>query len=114
MFVLFENKVSYEDFFAHNSFKSCHRCIICIIFSVKIWSKEPQGYESNIFLLLYQFDFTDVFFRESIIEIWKINPWRANTSISVSREWVFTEAVRYFCNIGTKIKRVMKFDEKPC
>ena len=34
MFVLFENKVSYEDFFAHNSFKSCHRYILCITFIV--------------------------------------------------------------------------------
>ena len=43
MFVLFENKVSYENFFAENSFKSCHRYIICIAFSVKKWSKEAQG-----------------------------------------------------------------------
>ena len=85
--------------------------ILCVTFSVKIWSKEAQGYKSNILLLLYQYAFIDVFFRKSIIEIWEINPWQTNSSINDSGKQVFTEIVRYFCNTGAKIrKRVMKFD----
>ena len=78
---------------------------------VKIWSKEAQGYKSNILLLLYQYTFIDVFFRKSITEIWEINPWWTNPSINGSREGEFTEIVRYFSNIGRKIRKcVMKFD----
>ena len=102
MFVLFENKVSYENFFAKNSFKSCHRYIICIAFSVKSWSKEAQGYKSNIFLTSVSIWLSDVFFRESMIEICKINPWGTSTWISVSRKWAFTEVVRYFGSLEQK------------
>ena len=85
--------------------------IPCVTISVKIWSKEVQGYKSNILLLMYQYAFTDVFFRKSIIEIWENNPLGTNSSINDSREQVFTEIVGYFCNIGTKIRKpVMKFD----
>ena len=100
IFYFFENEASYGDF-AHKCFKSCYGYFVT--FSVKIWSKEAQGYKSDILLLLYQYVFTDAFFRESIIEIWEINPWRTNSS--------FTEIFRYFCNIGTKTRKwVVKFD----
>ena len=65
--------------------------ILCVTFSVKIWSKEVQGYKSDILLLLYQYAFIYVFFRKSIIEIWETNPWQTNSSINGSREWAFTE-----------------------
>ena len=68
IFVLFENEASYEDFFAHKYFKVMLR-ILCVTFSVKILSKEVQGYKSNILLLVYQYSFIDVFFIKSIIEI---------------------------------------------
>ena len=85
--------------------------ILCVTFSVKIWSKEAHGYKSNILLLLYQYTFIDVFFRKSIIEIWEINPRPTNSSINGSREQAFTEIIGYFCYIGTKIRKcVMKFD----
>ena len=70
--------------FAHKCFKSCYG--YCIIFSVKIWSNEAQGYASNILLLLYQYAFIDKFFRKNVIEIWEINLWRTNSSIKGSRE----------------------------
>ena len=66
-----------------------------VTFSVKIWSKEAQGYKSNILLLLYQWVFIDVFFRKIIIEIWEINPWPTNSSINGSREQALTETVGY-------------------
>ena len=97
-----KNEASYEDFFAYKCFKSCLQ-ILCVTFSIKIWSKEAQGQKSNILLLLYQYAFIDVFFRKSIIKIWEINPWRTNSSINGSREQTFTEIIGYFCNIGTKI-----------
>ena len=85
--------------------------ILCVRFSVKIWSKEAQGYKNNILLLLYQYSIIDVFLGKSIIKIWEINPWWTNSSINGSREWAFTEKVGYFCNIGAKIgKFVMEFD----
>ena len=68
IFVLFENEASYEDFFAHKCFKVMLQ-ILCVTFSVKILSKEVQGYKSNILLLVYQYSFIDVFFIKSIIEI---------------------------------------------
>ena len=110
-FVLFENEASYKEFFfACKCFKSCYQ-ILCVTFSVKIWSKEAQGYRSNILLLLYQYAFIDVFFRKSIIEIWKINPWRTNSWKNDSWDQALTEIVSYFCNIRTKIRKyVMKFD----
>ena len=70
-----------------------------------------HGYKSKILLFLYQYSFIDVFFRKSIVEIWKINPWRTNSSINGSREQAFIEIVRYFCNIRAKIRKcVTKFD----
>ena len=106
IFVLFENEASCEDllfcFFAHKCFKSCYGYFVT--FSVKVWSKEANGYRSNILLLLYQYVILDVFFRKSIIEIQEINPWRTNSSINGSREWAFTEMVEYFSNIRTKIR----------
>ena len=72
--------------------------ILCVTFSAKIWSKEAQGYKSNILLLLYQYVFMDVFFRKIIIEIWEINPSWTNSSINGRREQAFTEIVGYFCN----------------
>ena len=108
IFVLFENEASCEDllfcFFAHKCFKSCYRYFVT--FSVKVWSKETNGYRSNILLLLYQYVILDVFFRKSIIEIQEINPSRTNSSINGSREWAFTEMVEYFSNIGTKIRNL--------
>ena len=80
--------------------------ILCVTLSVKIWSKEAQGYKSSILLLMYQCAFIDVFFRRGIIETWEINPWRTNSSINGSRERAFTEIVGYFCNIGTKKKKM--------
>ena len=85
--------------------------ILYVTFSIKIWSKEAQGYKSNILLLLYQYTFIYLDFRKSIIEIWEINPWKTNSSINGSREQAFTEIVGYFCNIKAKIRKyVMKFD----
>ena len=85
--------------------------ILCVTFSVKIWSKDTQGHKSKILLLLYQYAFIDVFFKKSIIEISKINPWQTNSSINGSREQAITEIVRCFCNTGTKLRKcVMKFD----
>ena len=75
--------------------------ILCVTFSVKIWSKEAQGYESlkvaNI-LLLHSVSvvFIGVYFRKSIIDIWEINPWRTSSLINGSREQAFTEIVGYF------------------
>ena len=83
--------------------------ILYVTFLVKIWSKEAQGYKSNILLPLYQHAFIDVFFRKRITEISEINPWRTNSSINGSRERAFTEIVGYFCNIGAKVRKcVMK------
>ena len=77
--------------------------ILCVTFSVKIWSKEAQGYKIYVLLLQLQNAFIEVFFRKSIIEVWEINSWWSNSSINVSREWAFTEIVGYFCKIGTEI-----------
>ena len=60
------------------------------------WSKESQGYKSNILLLLYNYAFVDVFFRKSIIKIWESNPWRTNSSINGSTEQAFTWNCRIF------------------
>ena len=88
--VLFENEASYE---------------------VKTWSKEAQGYKSNILLLLYQYTLIGVFFKNSIIEIWEIDPWRTNISINGTMVQAFTEIVGHFYNIWTKIRKyVMEFD----
>ena len=43
-------------------------------FQSKFDLKKHMDTKVTFFLFLYQFDFTDVFFRESIIESWKINP----------------------------------------
>ena len=79
--------------------------ILLVTFSVKVWSKEAQGYKSNILLLQYQYAFIDVFFRKSIIEIWEINPWLTNLSINGSREEGFIEIVGYFGKIGSKTRK---------
>ena len=110
IFILFENEISYEEFFCPQMFKVMLQ-ILCVTFSVKIWSKEAQGYKSNILLFLYQYSFIDIFFRKNISEIWKNNPWRTNSSKNGSREQAFTEIVRNFCKIGAKIRKcIMKFD----
>ena len=79
--------------------------ILLVTFSVKVWSKEAQGYKSNILLLQYQYTIIDVFFRKSIIEIWEINPWLTNSSINGSREEGFIEIVGYFGKIGSKTRK---------
>ena len=94
---------NHEDLFCLQVFKSCYN--MCNIFS-QIWSKEAQGYKSNILLLLYQYVFIDAYFRKSIIEIWEINPRWTNSSINGSRKLAFTEIVGYFCNIGAKIRKM--------
>ena len=111
-------------FFARKCFKSCHRYFVT--FSVKIWSKEAQGYKSNcnrllfslaiyIYICMYQYAFIDVFSRKKMIDIWKINPWWTNSSINGSREQAFTENAGYFCNIGTRLRKcIMKLDYRYC
>ena len=89
--------------------------ILNVTFSIKIWSKEAQGYIGNILLPLYQYALRDVFFRKGIIQVWEINPWRTNSSINGSRKRAFTEIVGYLCNIGTEIRKsAMKFDQRCC
>ena len=86
---------------------------LCVSFSVKIWSKEAQGWISNIYSYFSISMPQSMFFlRENIIEIWsEINFWWTNSSINGSKEEVLTEIVGYFCNIGAKIwKCVINLD----
>ena len=83
--------------------------ILCVTFSVKIWSKEARGYKRNILLLLFQFALIDAFFRKKIIKIWEINPWNCCILLehwNKNRKMCYEIWLKILLKLGTFMQRI--------